>query len=144
MKHNQHEIKKLEEFKKRTGIDKITIKTVAIPSWFYTGKELDSLANEYLPTIYSRYTKTGKKWQIAKLGNNCNFLRNSVICWSGDVCLCCYDVNCEYTFGNVLKTPFNQIWKSEKYEKARKEIKARSLDLCKKCAASLEMVSYEL
>ena len=47
MKHNQHETKKLKKFQNRVKVDKIHIKTVAIPSWFYEGKDWDKLAEEF-------------------------------------------------------------------------------------------------
>ncbi len=55
MRHNQHEVDRLDEFKKEVGVDKISIKSVAIPTWYYEGQKLEEVASEWLPTKYSRY-----------------------------------------------------------------------------------------
>ena len=55
MRHNEHEVDQLEDFKNGIGIDKITVKSVAIPTWYYEGRKLDEVAKEWLPTRYSRY-----------------------------------------------------------------------------------------
>ncbi|MBN1502054.1 SPASM domain-containing protein [Candidatus Woesearchaeota archaeon] len=140
MKHNQHEVKKLEKFMENVGPDKIFIKTVAIPSWFYKGKDFDRLADEFLPTNkYRRYSKKGKKWKLIKATGKCGFTRKTVITWEGEVCLCCYDLNAEYSFGNILEKSFLEIWNSPKYKKTRELVKTRSLKLCKECGASMVM-----
>jgi radical SAM protein with 4Fe4S-binding SPASM domain len=140
MKHNQHELPKLKEFKSKYDIDVIFQKTVAIPSWFYEGKDFDDLAEKYLPTITSkRYRKSEKKWKISQPSSLCGFLRKGTISWNGDLHLCCYDLNGKFGLGNVLKTPFLDVWNNKKYKKIREFVKKRELDLCKKCGASMEI-----
>ncbi len=178
MRHNEHEVERLEEFKKEIGIDKISIKSVAIPTWYYEGKKLEEVAAEWLPTKYSRYeavvehvasggrgghthnhggaaTKNvilgasmsgpsafgdEQRFKIAKPEGTCGFVRKCVIGWNGDVYMCCYDFNGQYNFGNAAKEDFVNIWESERYKETRELIRNWATPLCRKCAASMEIV----
>lgn len=48
----------------------------------------------------------------------------------GDINLCCDDYNMEYTFGNLLEHPLDDIWKSDRHIDA---IEKSFKELCPKC-----------
>ncbi len=44
------------------------------------------------------------------------------IYWNGDVVPCCYDVDGKEIFGNLNEASLNEIWKSDKYKRFRKNV----------------------
>ena len=48
---------------------------------------------------------------------------------------CCFDKDAKYQLGNLFKSDFKTIWKSESYNKFRQLIlKSRGeIDICKNC-----------
>ena len=138
MKHNEHELPMLEQVRKELGVDSVQIKSVVIPTWFYEGRDAKRIAKKYLPRGFSRYKS--ESLEISKPQSICEYVRKCVILWDGRVCLCCYDVDGAYCFGNAISEEFTDIWNSSKYKHARAMIKKRELALCKKCGAAISIV----
>lgn len=135
IKQNQHQIEDAKSLAKQLNVDKIVFKTTQIYD-FENGSEL-------IPTIdkYSRYRKINNKYFIKnKLPNRCSRLWNSsVITWDGLIVPCCFDKDAEYIMGNIAKTAFKNIWKSNKYQKFRREVlfSRKNIDICKNCTEGL-------
>ena len=142
MKHNEHELNKMEEIAKEIGVDKLTFKTVS----FQVDKsgKVEQRFDVFLPSneAYSRYKKIQDK-VIRKDDalNECERTWYSmVINWDGDVTACCFDPNREYNLGNVFKDGgFKAVWNNQKYVNFRKRILTdkQSIPMCKNCAGKL-------
>lgn len=59
----------------------------------------------------------------------------------GTVILCCQDWRREYVLGSLKTNTLQEIWKSEDYEKIRKQIDQKGYPypvICKRCKILLE------
>lgn len=58
------------------------------------------------------------------------------ISWSGDLALCCRDLDFKYPIGNVNEVPIKELWNSKKmiaYRKALSTGQKKNTPLCKEC-----------
>jgi len=138
MKHNEHEINDIISLSKSIGFDAISLKSMSLGSWIFDINRKLKLADEFLPKSekYVRYLYD-KNRKILKIRNKpkiCSWFRKTVFLWNGDVTICCYDFNGEYVVGNIFSDTFEKIWNSTKYNRYRKYIISRKLDLCKNCS----------
>lgn len=133
VKPNEHQIADIQAWGKEVGADHVLLKTAQIYD-YENGSDL-------IPTInkYSRY-KQGQdgKWQLKNpLDNQCwKLWQGAEITWDGRVLPCCFDKDAEFVMGNLLETPFEQIWRSEGYEQFRaKLLKSRKeIEMCRNCS----------
>lgn len=122
------------------GVDLVWFKDLFFPlqsKGFTKNNNFLELVNTYLPikTLFKRYEKREGKLFLVHPSKKCRWRRQSLILWDGTVAACCIDYNGEYTFGNILKDSFLDIWYSKKYKHYRKKlIKTKKMDLCKKCS----------
>lgn len=140
MKHNEHEVGKIEELAKEIGVDKLTLKGVIVG-------EVDNLSDEekaqYIPDNpeFRRYSDT-KNW-INKEKVDIHYCTrvwlSTMIMTDGSVVPCCYDYNATYTFGNAFKEKFMDIWNNKKYQNFRRQIieDKREFGMCKNCTGKL-------
>jgi len=138
MKHNEGEIDAFIELARDIGVDKVCLKSLNLNIGFWlSGEERENLANMYLPTNerYCRYSLNEEGPQFKKgFLMPCIFPFNDmVVFWNGDVGLCCLDFNGRYIAGNVTEQPIKDIWRSELYNRYRKLIFRRKLEMCKEC-----------
>ncbi|MBW7845202.1 MAG: SPASM domain-containing protein [Bacteroidia bacterium] len=131
-KHNEHQLPEIKKLAKEIGVDELGIKTAQI----YDYQTSDSFIPEN--TKLSRYKKDEYgKYQIKnKLLNHCwRMWRGSVITWDGLVVPCCFDKDAKHRFGDVKTQTFDEVWKSERYQKFRKAIlkSRKEIDICKNC-----------
>lgn len=139
LKQNEGEIPKMIELAKELGVDNLDLKTLSLGSFVDSAKKLE-LTKEFLPSDkFSRYILRDGKLFIKSRPKLCQWLRQSVILWNGDVTLCCYDFEGALTIGNIFKDGgFKKIWKSKKYRQYRKKIMNKELNLCKNCNLTSE------
>ncbi|KPA15162.1 radical SAM domain protein [Candidatus Magnetomorum sp. HK-1] len=78
----------------------------------------------------------------------CNFLMQRIaIFWNGDVTTCCMDYNNRLKLGNINKQSIQEIWLSEKMQKARElhfEGNRFKMPICKHCHACTESISEKI
>ncbi|MBU1939210.1 radical SAM protein [Candidatus Micrarchaeota archaeon] len=130
-KINEHEADGFAKFTKDLGAERSALKTLAIPEWVHGRRKVQMLRKKFLPEKgESRYTEDFK----LKGTEGCIFTKRSIVLADGTVCMCCYDIQGDYSFGNIFSRPFGDVWKSEKYTRTRKAMHKRALPLCKKCA----------
>jgi len=132
-KINEHELQSFSQLAKELGVDKVEFKTLALPKWIYSEKDISEIQQKFFPLREkARYNAALELKEKSK----CSAAIKSIILSDGTVCMCCYDINGQYCFGNVFDKPFLEIWENNKYKRTRKLIKNRALPLCKKCAGT--------
>jgi len=138
MRHNEHQIAKMEKLTKDLGADKLLIKTVQVE----TLKE----ASEWLPVEKNlrRYKLEGDLLKPKRVGSGpCpRPWTSSLVNWDGSMVPCCFDKNGEHTFGSIqLEDDFDKIWHSEKYANFRTKMLTdrSSLDICSNCSQGLRL-----
>jgi len=126
MKHNEHELSRVEDFAKELGFDKLVMKTF--------GSHLDQdRLKEFEPVDkkFSRYDKQTKNQNDCKniwLGMNINY--------DGGVVPCCYDPFEQNQFGNIFNDGgIKNIWQGGRFVNFRKAIlnSKQNIGICKNC-----------
>ena len=137
MRHNEHEIERMEALAREVKVDKLTLKTVHVTS--------DSEAEAFLPVRKElrRYVfHNGHLSMKGKLKKNCRWLWFCpVINWDGTVVPCCFDKDNTIPLGNVFQgNTLHEIWCGEKYNRLRRRLlSARNeIDLCTNCSEGLK------
>lgn len=124
--HNEHEIEKAKETAKDIGI-KLNInkmRTDMGKEVFETPEDAIKRDGKWLPknpeyNIFDMENKRPKK------RFRCNLLwKETVINWDGSVLPCCFIYSEKFSFDNIHKKSFKDIWNSEKYVAARKELRS--------------------
>lgn len=129
-RYNQDELAEVKRMSGEIGADRFMVMSLVIPSHIYDDETCKKMAKEFMPTrpdVKSRYNRPRP--------SSCHFwARNSVILVDGTVTMCCYDLNGEYSLGNIFQEGFLNIWNSEKYRHYRKNlIINKKLPLCARC-----------
>jgi radical SAM protein with 4Fe4S-binding SPASM domain len=137
MKHNEHEIPKMIELAKYIQPDTLYFKAPAMWTSLTGDKReqqnREELAKKWLPTN-KEFQRYDMNLEIEGAPNVCQFaFDNSVILWNGDVSLCCLDFEGHYKFGNLFEKPFKEIFRSEGYQKIRRQVVDKKLEICKGC-----------
>lgn len=133
VKPNEHQLEDVKKLALDLNVDEMRFKTAQVYDY--------ENGNPLIPENdnYSRYKKDALgKWHIKnKLENQCWRMWSScVITWDGKIVPCCFDKDAKYSMGNLLNTPFKQIWKSEEYEFFRTKIlkSRKEIDICSNCS----------
>jgi radical SAM protein with 4Fe4S-binding SPASM domain len=132
MRHNQHQIKEMNEFYLRSGADKISIKTAQVYNFDPENSIIPTLAEK------SRYSQLpdGSYVVAKKIKNRCHRIWSSlVVTWDGKVVPCCYDKDADHQFGNLLAEPLNMLWKSQINSSFRKKVlnNRSEIEICRNC-----------
>ena len=143
MRHNQHEIPRLRAFKRETGVDRVHVKAVSVPTWQGDGEDVYRQWVPEAPDL-TRYQVGARTIQVAKPQSVCEWVRKTVVYWDGTVAMCCYDVDGRHTFGNLTRQTLPEIWDSRAYRAAREGIRRRAMPLCRTCAITDEPVLLSL
>jgi MoaA/NifB/PqqE/SkfB family radical SAM enzyme len=141
LKSNQHQlddVKKLGDFLK---VDKVVFKTAQLYD-FQNGHPL-------IPDIprYSRYMrdKSGHYRIKSDLKNRCwRMWTNPVLTSSGEIAVCCFDKNAEFSPGSFQNQSFRQIWHSPEYLGFRNILfqNRKSIEMCNNCTEGLKKVIF--
>lgn len=142
MKQNEHQLDEVLNYGKEAGVDKVVFKTMQISNYENAVKFLPSNKK------YSRYIVENGSYKIKnKMKNHCFALwRTSVITWDGKVVPCCFDKDAEYNLGSLNGKSFEQIWKSEEYNKFRQRVldSRKSINICTNCTEGLKINILEI
>lgn len=136
-RHNEHEIQNIQSFFKDIEIQKIAIKKAFIEDTEDPKKLLPKNEN------YLRYKKNkkGQYFIKSKLWNKCwRSWHSVVITWDGKLAPCCFDKDAKYSFGNVSKSSFKQLWDNNNAQIFRAQIlKDRNqTDICTNCVEGIK------
>ncbi len=135
MKHNEDQLDQMEKIAKDLKADRLLFKTFQIES--------SDNVQDFLPVDPKR-----RRYQIrgetivakSSLKRSCSRLwYSTVILSDGRMVPCCFDKNGKYNFGVVTqRNEFEQIWKSDAYNKFREKILHRqeSIPICHNCTAN--------
>ena len=128
--HNEHEIPKLKNLKKKYSIDKITLKSAQI----YEESQIDFLPENQK---YSRYNISNGKIKLKKESeNHCKrLIFGTVVCFDGRVVPCCFDKDADHEFGNISNQSLAEIRNSEKFRNFVKQVftQRNGIEICNNC-----------
>jgi len=129
---NEHRIAEIQELSKHLEVDELQLKTAQ----FYDFKNGNLLMPDN--TKYSRYIKNadGTFSLKNKIKNHClRMWQSLVITWDGKVVPCCFDKDATHQMGDLNKSSFNEIWRSNDYKALRKQIlkDRKSIIICNNC-----------
>jgi len=143
MKHNEHEIPQLRDFARSLGVDAVTLKTLNPHS---DGKIIanEEYGNQFIPEnpSYRRFKYDNQTHsRIRRRINLCKDLWNSPALHSdGKVCLCTFDTNAKYVFGDITQQNFREIWKGDLYLSMRRQFRNnyQQIPICADCTFAFE------
>ncbi|MFC1571221.1 radical SAM/SPASM domain-containing protein [Candidatus Margulisiibacteriota bacterium] len=139
MRHNEHQIAKVEKFAKGLGINSVVLGNIC-----FLHNETDlKIIEKWLPTNKSF---VNKKWhdKCDNLIKGCWWLwRAVVINWDGRVTPCCYLDNSTSDFASFNR-PFKDIWNNSYYTSARNLFTKRKINstintICNNCNAATQL-----
>lgn len=129
--YNEHQIEQFKKLSKQWGANKSTLKTAQI---YDINDNVD-----LIPTNkkYSRYKNKNGIWDIKKnKKNKCwRVWSGAVINVDGELLPCCYDKNCDYSYGNVFSFPISILWNNKKAVLFRNTIlkNKKAIYICNNC-----------
>jgi MoaA/NifB/PqqE/SkfB family radical SAM enzyme len=134
-KHNQHEIEGARRFAHGIGVDYFH----PIPGYIEDP--------EWIATLPEYQVDLGRHESVARCRRLWTHL--NVRC-DGGVAACCYEFYKKDDFGNILQTPFSQLWNNPMFTTAR-DVLLRGVDeapetpltICHRCVASGMRPSFE-
>jgi radical SAM protein with 4Fe4S-binding SPASM domain len=92
---------------------------------------------------YSRYYKDGSDYKIkSTLKNKCKRLWfNTVFTIDGDVVPCCFDKSANYSYGNIKKSSFKEIWLGNSANEFRARVLSarKEIPICTNCTEGLKI-----
>ena len=131
--YNEHQIPEVQSLGKEMGADRVNLKTIQV-------YDRDK-GNHLIPKDkkYSRYRQdeNGDLVLKNKFKNSCwRSWSSCVITWDGRVVPCCFDKDANYKLGDLSKTEFKEIWRSDRNADFRKKILAnrQAIEICKNCS----------
>jgi radical SAM protein with 4Fe4S-binding SPASM domain len=131
MKHNQHEIGKMQKLADDIGVDIFSIKTPGIEM----GDEEFSVLNPDEEFSRSSGAK-GEEGLKGDIPNRCSWIyTNMTINVDGAAVPCCYDLYTKHSMGNVFEEGVRSVWKNRRYAAFRKALHKNraALEMCKTC-----------
>lgn len=130
---NEHQVDDVRKLARELGVNKVLLKTAQIYD-YQNGSDL-------IPTIdkYSRYRKRADGTYEIKnnFDNHCwKMWHSCVVTWDGKVVPCCFDKDAHHVLGDLAKTPFTQIWTSDRYDAFRASLirSRKEIEICKNCS----------
>lgn len=139
-KLNYHEVEDIKKIAKDFKVDRLRIKTISLGRYAYSEDEIENLSNQFFPDNERfqgkvRYKKEGKRLLIKNPPKRCLMVKSQVVILvNGDMTICCYDLNGEYIFDNILNQKLRNIWFSKNAKRIRKLAQERRYPLCKVCS----------
>lgn len=135
---NEHQLNDVQKMCDDLGVDELQFKTAQFNNY--------KNGNPLIPTLnkYSRYRKMpdGTYEFKNKLPNECYRMWSScVITWDGLIVPCCFDKDAKYQLGDLKEKPFQEVWKSEAYQKFRKQVftNRKEIDICRNCTEGMKI-----
>lgn len=139
-KLNYREVEDIKKLAKDLKVDRLHIKTISLGKYAYSDKEIEDLSDQFFPDNERfqgkvRYKKEGKRLVIKNSPSRCPMVKSqAVILVNGDTTICCYDLNGDYVFDNILNQKLQKVWFSENAKRIRKSAQERRYPLCKVCS----------
>ena len=137
MRHNEHEISRMEELARELGVDHFLRKNVQV--------ETLAEAREWLPSqdSYRRYTLTETEFVVKAGKGACpRPWLTTMVNWDGTVSPCCFDKNGQHRVGDLRQEhSFVDLWNADRYHQFRQELLTHrdGIDICKNCNQGLRV-----
>jgi len=134
MKHNEHEVPRLNDLARSLGVDVLSLKTLNP-----YGPDTELLPENPGYRRF-RYAEDGQT-PLRRKHNPCKNLWNMpAIHWNGTVALCTYDYKEEYVLGELRTSSFRDIWHGAEYRRLRRQFRANweKIPLCNQCSFAYE------
>jgi radical SAM protein with 4Fe4S-binding SPASM domain len=141
-RHNEHEVGKAKRTAQSLGLEiRINkMRTDMGKEIFETASQSIQRDRQWIPEDPKYCAFDMEKKEVKKKKNFCSLpWKETVINWDGSVLPCCAVYEEKYSFGNAFTEGFKNIWNSEAYIAARKELAQRqnsSKTVCHTCKAS--------
>ncbi len=121
MRTNEGEIESIEHLAKKTGVDRLKLKTISV-------SKRSSLYNDFMPEKAKYRRERSKVVNFAE----CGFINPGMpnVSWNGDVIPCCHDYLQECVMGNAFRESILDIWDNKKYRKFRRDYRNGINHLC--------------
>lgn len=132
------DIGKIEELGRKIFADEIHLRyfSVGLESIGRRSSNYDKFVPEDEKMII--YSKSSKS---LKSSGKCNAFFTPVICWNGDVTICCFDTEAKHKYGNLLDESFESILK----KMPLKRIFNRDYSICNNCDVNEEKgINYKV
>ena len=119
LSNNEHEIKKAKKLAKAINIP-FYVKTFA----------------ESVPDLVPKNTKLRRKLHVKPCTD---IYRSIFVYYTGEVVVCCYDLEGKHVVGNLKEKSLIEVWNSKKYKTMRKRINnadqnpEEEPEICKNC-----------
>lgn len=139
-KLNQNELPALKKIADDLSVDRLSIRSINLGQYAYSEKEKEELSRKFFPENAEnngkvRYQRQDGELKIRNAPAVCPLAKSHlVILVDGSVAMCCYDLNGQYIYGNVLSQKLSDIWFSPDIVKKRKLAEKRGYPLCKTCS----------
>lgn len=134
MKHNEHELGKLQQLR-NLGVDNVQVIAPCVRT-IEQGEEF--LPSDYGLWYYDKYAfSKGLLRPKVVPHNRCFWIYYStVITWDGNVLPCCRDAQGQNIMGNVFNRSFVEIWNGERYRTFRRQIaeSQHAVTICRLCS----------
>jgi len=133
-KNNEHQLTDMKRLVTSLGADKLTFKTAQLYDYENGSQFLTSINK------YARYIKgnDGKYRLKGAQPNRCwRLWSGAVVNASGTVLPCCFDKESEFSFGNVGKKSFSEVWHTKKASDFRANIlqNRKQFEMCRNCTS---------
>ncbi|OGW43328.1 MAG: hypothetical protein A2Y66_00945 [Nitrospirae bacterium RBG_13_41_22] len=138
MKHNEHEVPRLEAFTKSLGVDALTLKTLNP----YDQGECANIKADGLKFIpqtshYQRFKYNERDGSRIRLKRNpCKRLwNNPVLHWDGKISPCTFDPHGHYVLDDLTRQSFKEIWRGIPFAQFRHQFRKdyQKMSLCADC-----------
>lgn len=131
-KDNYKQLDGLVKLANDMNLDEIQLRYFTMPGTLRIGNR-KKLADEFLPP--EQYSVYDRNLKIVNPPAFCYAFTSPVILWNGDMTTCCFDVEGEGVFGNIL----NDSWRNTYKKIPIKKIINMKLPYCKFCEMSSEI-----
>ena len=144
MRHNEHEVPRLEEFARSLGVDALTLKTLNPASQDpYAADAEAEKRDDYLPQDrrFWRFRGDSMHTRVRRKRNPCKHLwYHPCIHWNGAVCTCTYDPHEKFPLGDLREQSFREIWDGEPYRRLRRQFREdwNRVPRCNECSYAYE------
>lgn len=134
-RYNEKEIPEIINFAEEIGANL----SLGSPALVYWGpdKNFDKI-EEWMSEDerFRRYEKIDGEYEIKNPIPCPAYLSSVQISWDGKVVPCCFDVNADYSMGNIFDESLNKIFWGEASRDLRERMREKSLPFCGKCNAA--------
>ena len=137
-RHNESEVAIARQQARELGIElQLNVaRTDMAKEIFETAEEALARDGDWLP-VADEYCAYDREKEEAQREVRCSLpWKDTAINWDGQVLACCSIYDEKHAYGNIHDTPFREVWNSELYTEARREIlgKGETKDtICKTC-----------